>query len=79
MDATNKHDLSRAIPAKVKLDVRQRSKFGCVICRSAVCQYEHIDPEFADAKSHEAEHICLLCGSCHDKVTSLNFHGPYLG
>lgn len=69
MDATNKHDLSRAIPAKVKLDVRQRSKFGCVICRSAVCQYEHIDPEFADAKSHEAEHICLLCGSCHDKVT----------
>jgi len=49
--------------------VRVRSKFGCVVCRSAICQYEHIDPPFADAKVHDPDSICLLCGRCHDKVT----------
>jgi hypothetical protein len=69
MANTNKHGLSRTIPAKVMLEVRQRSKFGCVICRNAICQYEHIEPGFADATAHDSEHICLLCGGCHDKVT----------
>jgi hypothetical protein len=65
----NRFGLSRHIPASVTLDVRRRSKFGCVNCRCAIYQYEHIDPQFADAQSHNSENICLLCGGCHDSVT----------
>jgi hypothetical protein len=65
----NRFGLSRAIPEEVRREVRRRSKFGCVVCRCAFYQYEHIDPEFVDAKSHDPAHICLLCGHCHDKVT----------
>lgn len=65
----NRFGLSRHIPEAVALEVRRRSKFGCVVCRSAIYQYEHIDPAYADAKSHNPEAICLLCGGCHDKVT----------
>jgi hypothetical protein len=67
--ATNKHGLSRHISKDTKLEIRRRSKFGCVICRCAFYQYEHIIPEFHDALEHNPEHMCLLCGHCHDKVT----------
>lgn len=69
MSDINKHGLSRYIPAEVEREVRVRSKFGCVFCRSAIYQYEHITPEFSDATEHNGDHICLLCGRCHDKVT----------
>lgn len=65
----NKFGLSRNIPVDVKREIRRRSKFGCVICRCAFYQYEHIDPEFHKAQEHDPKHICLLCGHCHDKVT----------
>lgn len=65
----NKHNLNRDIPAPIKREVRQRSKFGCVICRCGIYEYEHIIPEFNDAKIHDASKICLLCGQCHNKVT----------
>jgi hypothetical protein len=65
----NGHGLRRRPPAAVAREVRQRSRFGCVICRAAVCQYEHIQPEFSDAVAHDPSRICLLCGHCHDKVT----------
>jgi hypothetical protein len=32
-------------------------------------QYEHIDPEFAEAQEHYPERMALLCGTCHDKKT----------
>ncbi len=66
---TNGKGLTRNIPIIVKEEVRRRSKFGCVVCRSAICDYEHIIPEFKDAESHDPERICLLCPSCHAKVT----------
>ncbi|MBI3716478.1 MAG: hypothetical protein HY255_10835, partial [Betaproteobacteria bacterium] len=66
---TNQFGLPRAIPEHVRREVRQRSRFGCILCRSAIYQYEHIYPEFANAKAHEADKICLLCGGCHDKVS----------
>lgn len=69
MSDTNKYGLSRYIPAEIERDVRVRSKFGCVFCRSAIYQYEHVTPEFSDATEHNSDHICLLCGRCHDKVT----------
>lgn len=65
----NRYGLSRYIPEDIALEVRRRSKFGCVVCRCAVYQYEHIDPSFAHATKHDPEKICLLCGGCHDKVT----------
>lgn len=65
----NQHGLSRYIPADVKLEVRRRSKNGCVVCRGMVYDYEHIDPEFADAKEHNPDNICLLCPHHHGEVT----------
>ncbi|MDN7134916.1 HNH endonuclease [Pseudidiomarina terrestris] len=65
----NQFGLKRQIPAKVKREVRQRSKFGCVVCRNAIYQYEHILPEFKDAKEHSADRIALLCPTCHTNVT----------
>lgn len=69
MADVNDYGLSRYISAEVRREVRQRSKFGCVICRNGFYQYEHIDPPFEHAKTHDPERICCLCGSCHDSVT----------
>lgn len=66
---TNRYGLSRNISADVRRQVRQLSKFGCVICRRGFYQYEHIDPPFEDARYHDPEKICCLCGACHDAVT----------
>lgn len=69
MSAPNKHGLSRDIPEAIQRAVRQRSGFGCVVCGSAIYQYEHVDPPFVEAPEHNAEAITLLCGACHDRVT----------
>lgn len=65
----NKHGLPRDIPDPIKRRIRQRSKFGCVICRAGIYDYEHIDPEYSDATTHSSDDICCLCTSCHAKVT----------
>lgn len=65
----NKHGLARNIPADVKRTVRQRDGFGCVVCGQAVIEYEHFDPEFAEAKCHDPAGIILLCISCHGLKT----------
>lgn len=65
----NKHGLSRTIPSAVKREIRQRSKFGCVVCRCGIYEYEHIKPEFHEAHEHDPKNMCLLCGQCHNKVT----------
>lgn len=65
----NQHGLSRDIPEATKLEIRRACGFGCVICGDSLIQYEHIDPEFKDAKIHDPEAMALLCGGCHDKVT----------
>lgn len=69
MSDTNSHGLSRYIPAEIRREIRRRSKFGCVVCRAGITEFEHIDPPFAEATKHDPEKICLLCSSCHDKVT----------
>lgn len=69
MSDHNKHGLSRDIRADVKRIVRRNSKFGCVLCRRGVYVYEHIDPTFEDAVTHDPDHICCLCATCHDAVT----------
>lgn len=67
MATKNKFKLSRTIPAEIMRSVRQRCGFGCVICGNAIYQYEHFNPEFSEARSHNAEGITLLCGGCHDR------------
>lgn len=58
----NKHGLKRSdLKPAQKTVIRQNSKFGCVICRCAIYTYEHIDPPFTEAKSHDPEKMCLLC------------------
>ncbi len=66
----NKHGLPRAIPEKIRREVRQRCGFGCVICGGGIVQYEHVEPLFVDALEHKAECIALLCPGCHANVTS---------
>lgn len=65
----NQHGLSRSIPENVKRQVRQRCGFGCIFCGNWLYEYEHIDPEFKDARSHDPAKICLLCRDHHGKVT----------
>ncbi|WET41703.1 HNH endonuclease [Citrobacter enshiensis] len=69
MTSINKFGLSRTIPEAVKLEVRQRCGFGCVICASPIVEYEHVFPTYADAKEHSPDAIALLCPTCHAKVT----------
>lgn len=66
----NAYGLSRSIPADVKRAVRQKCGFGCVICGLGIVQYEHVDPEFRNAKQHDPNAIALLCPQCHAKVTT---------
>lgn len=62
---TNRHGLSRYIPPNIKRTIRKQCGFGCVVCGVAFSMYEHIDPEFCDAKEHDPNKMELLCGSCH--------------
>jgi hypothetical protein len=74
----NKHGLSRDIPELIKREIRQRSKFGCVICRAGVYDYEHIDPSFVEATYHDPAGICCLCTSCHAKATRGHFSKAFV-
>lgn len=69
MNDKNKYGLSRQIPPAVKRAVRQQCGFGCVMCGDAITDYEHVDPEFSEALSHEAKNIALLCPKHHARVT----------
>lgn len=77
-DNINRFGLSRTIPAAVKHKVRQQSKFGCVVCRSAFYHYDHFDPEFKDATEHTASGICCLCPRCHQEVSSGRYSREYI-
>ena len=69
MANANKYGLSRTIPEKIKLEIRQQSGFGCVVCGSGIYEYEHIYPEFHEAENHDPNNMTLLCPTCHSKVT----------
>lgn len=65
----NRHGLSRDIPELIKLLIRQKSGFGCVVCGLGFYDYEHVDPEYNDAIEHDPERITLLCPNHHAEVT----------
>lgn len=59
----NRYGLSRHIPDHIKRTIRQNSKYACVVpnCRNVIYEYEHLIPEFKDAKTHDPEKMCLTC------------------
>lgn len=65
----NKYGLSRHIDENIARTIRKACGYGCVRCGMALYEYEHIDPEFAEAHKHNPERMALLCGSCHNAVT----------
>lgn len=65
----NIYGLKRELKEDVKRIIRQEAGFGCVICGSGIYDYEHIEPEFKDAKIHDPNCMTLLCPTCHSKVT----------
>ena len=67
MTTKNRHGLSRRVPADVKRVIRQRCGFGCVICGFGFYEYEHFDPDFADATQHNPMGMTLLCSQCNQK------------
>jgi len=73
MSKPNKHRLRRlgssAKDEAIKRQIREESGFGCVICGLIPYDYEHIEPGFSGAQSHDPNCMTLLCGSCHDQVT----------
>lgn len=68
-NSKNKHGLKRYVPAEIRARIRKDAGFGCVICGCVLVDYEHIDPEFHQAKEHNPEKMTLLCISCHGRVT----------
>jgi hypothetical protein len=66
---SNRHGLSRSIPNEIKRSVRQRCGFGCVVCGASIYEYDHYDPEFADAHEHSLDGITLLCPTHHAEKT----------
>lgn len=58
-----------AIPEAVKREVRQQSKFGCVICGMPFYEYEHIE-EYSKEKQHTSDNIILLCPNHHSSKTT---------
>jgi hypothetical protein len=66
-DTQSQGGLKRYIPADIRRAVRQRCGFGCVVCGCPIVDYDHFDPAFKDAESHDANGITLLCGTCHGK------------
>jgi hypothetical protein len=74
----NRFGLARKIPNEIQRKVRENSKFACVVCRSGIYQYEHIDPLYSEAKKHDSEKICCLCASCHDLVTKGQYSKDYI-
>jgi hypothetical protein len=66
----NRHGLARYVPADVRRTLRQEAGFGCVKCGCVCCEYEHIDPEFADATEHDPAKMAFLCRRCHGEITA---------
>ncbi len=58
-----------AIPEEIKRLVRQRCRFGCVICGIPLFHYDHIE-DFAEVLKHEENNITLLCPNHHQMKTS---------
>jgi hypothetical protein len=57
------------IPEPMKRAVRQKCKFGCVVCGSPVFEYDHLE-EFSVVGEHTENNLILLCPNHHRDKTS---------
>lgn len=56
------------VPDPLQREVRQKCRFGCVICGCPVYQIDHIQ-DWSDVKEHKIENLTLLCSVHHDQKT----------
>jgi hypothetical protein len=59
----------RDIPDPIRRAVRQRCKFGCVVCGMPIYHYDHIQ-QFAEVREHKEDNLVLLCPNHHQEKTS---------
>lgn len=57
----------------IKRELRQESKFGCVICGSPIIEYHHINP-YHIVKKHEKSNLVVLCPECHHRANCGEIH-----
>ncbi len=57
------------IPAEIKLAVRKKCKFQCVICGCPIYDYEHLE-EWHIVHKHSIDNIFLLCPTHHRQKTN---------
>lgn len=62
-------EISRYIPKDIRTAVRQRCRFGCVICGTPVTHFDHIE-DFADVQEHTEDNLTLLCPTHHQDKSS---------
>jgi hypothetical protein len=67
MGEKNRFGLERYVRQEIRREIRTRCGFGCVICGLAYYDYEHFNPDFADAKEHSPSGMTLLCMQCNQK------------
>lgn len=65
----NKYGLDRYVPLPIREQIRKDAGYGCVICGSLFGDYEHIEPEFFEAREHDPDKMTYLCVRCHPTVT----------
>lgn len=58
------------IPPDILLQIRQKCKFGCVICGCPVYDYDHLLEEWSQVHDHKEENLFLLCPSHHREKTN---------
>lgn len=63
------HKGREEIPSSVKLKVRRRCGFGCVICGLPLYEYHHVIP-YAVSRNHDPDNITLLCDRHHKEATN---------
>jgi|LakMenEpi03Aug12_release.lakeMendotaPanAssembly.Ray.scaffolds.fasta_scaffold47867_1 hypothetical protein len=62
-------DARPPIPPNVTREVRQRCRFGCVLCGAPIYEYHHMVP-YSESPEHLASNITLLCDLHHKEATN---------
>lgn len=57
------------IPEHVTREVRQRCRYGCVLCGAPIYEYHHMVP-YSESPDHLASNITLLCDLHHKEATN---------
>ncbi len=64
----------REIPSEIRLAVRRRDGFGCVVCGCPIFEYEHF-VEYSKIGQHAFDNIYLACDNHHRKKGKLYSRG----